>query len=161
MLSGVSAVVNTAERPCRVLAYRESIPVGLAGAYVSLTGPERALQVGFLSDWLGWQQLARGGAGEVPVRGAIVAQAEELVVAAARALAEADGHEFVLGLPLFVEGAVTTGAQNRVQAADIVIGMTRALLVLLAPQAMPAFSLRAGSMPPDAPRARATWELLP
>jgi hypothetical protein len=162
MLSGVGAVANAPERPCRVLAYREAIPAGLAGAYVSLTSNDRALQVGFLSDWLGWRELARDRTEDgAAMRNAIVAQAEEFVVAAARALVEADGHEFVLGLPLFVEGTVAPGAQNRVQAADIVLGTTRALLVLLAPHGMRAFSLRAGSMPPEAPRARASWELLP
>ncbi|HSU41009.1 MAG TPA: hypothetical protein VLJ38_15635, partial [Polyangiaceae bacterium] len=59
--------------------------------------------------------------------------AARLVTLAARALQTSvlDAGALALGLPLFVDGGVVIGKDTVVQAADIVLGHTRALLVLL------------------------------
>ena len=123
------------ELPFRVLAYRESIPAGLAGGYVALTDAARAVQVGLLSEMLGWQALA-GASGLDAVRGRqqVVEAATELVTRLARAFRGrwADGREVTIGLPLFVEGGIVLDGRLEAQAADIVLGSTRALLVVLA-----------------------------
>ena len=129
--SGPEAVL-----PCRVLAYRESIPPGLLGAYIALTSGERSLQVGLLSDILGWQSLTRVTVShETPARDEVVRGACTLVTAAVRALtAELGGEAMSIGMPLFVDGSVLACPDTELQAADIVLGSTRALLVLLAPR---------------------------
>ncbi len=127
--------------PCRVLAYRESIPAGLSGSYVALTGAGQALQVGLLSDVLGWQALSRvSDANDVSGRDAMLEAAGQLVTEAVGVFcaSRADSNQFTLGLPLFVEGSVLVGAATELQAADIVLGSTRALLVVLTPRALSA-----------------------
>ena len=59
--------------------------------------------------------------------------AARLVTLTARALQASvpEAATLTLGLPLFVDGGVVVGADTAAQAADIVLGQTRALLVLL------------------------------
>lgn len=139
LLAGISSLASPGERlSCRVLAYRESIPAGLAGGYVALTNGNRALQIELLSDILGWRSLhGVVEADEERARNAVVEGACDLVTVVARALAGELSCEPTLniGLPLFVDGGVLTGSETDVQAADIVLGSTRALLVLLTPRA--------------------------
>jgi hypothetical protein len=134
---------------CRVLAYRESIPQGLVGGYIALTSSARSLQVGLLSDILGWQSLTRvTESHETPARDEVVRGACALVTAAARALsAELGGDAMSIGLPLFVDGSVLACPETELQAADIVLGSTRALLVLLAPRASEADATNDSSTP--------------
>jgi hypothetical protein len=137
LLTGMTSLSSPEARlPCRVLAYRESIPPGLLGGYVALTGSERSLQVGLLSDILGWQSLTRvTESHETLARDEVVKAACVLVTAAARALsAELGPDALCIGLPLFVDGSVLVCPETELQAADIVLGSTRALLVLLAPR---------------------------
>ena len=131
LLSSMSAL--DAELAFRVLAYRESIPAGLAGSYVALTGAERALEVGILSDMLGWQALASvHEADPLRARQRVVEVSSELVTRLARAFGGRWGERDVrLGLPLFVEGGIVLDGRLDVQAADVVLGSTRALLVVL------------------------------
>jgi len=140
---------------CRVLAYRESIPPGLLGGYIALTSSERALQVGLLSDIIGWQSLTRvTESHEAPARDEVVRGACALVTAAARALsAELRGDPLSIGLPLFVDGSVLACPETELQAADIVLGSTRALLVLLAPR-----SSEAAAKDDSTPRAASVAE---
>lgn len=137
LLTGMTSLSGAETRtPCRVLAYRESIPPGLLGAYIALTSSEHSLQVGLLSDILGWQSLTNvTESHETPARDEVVRAACSLVTAAARGLcAELGGEAMSIGLPLFVDGSVLACPGTELQAADIVLGSTRALLVLLAPR---------------------------
>ena len=87
-----------------------------------------------MSDPLGWQALSEAlheNSG-LSLAG-MVSGAAELVMAAASAFRAGlpDASELTLGLPLFVDGGVVVGNDTEVHAADVVLGSTRALLVLL------------------------------
>jgi hypothetical protein len=135
LLASMTSLCQTLHRfPCRVLAYRESVPPGLSGSFVAVAGAGRSLQVGLLADPLGLQALSdalHDDGASSPV--ALVTGASELATAAARAFrAELpNSEELTLGLPLFVDGGVVVGSDTEVHAADVVLGSTRALLVLL------------------------------
>jgi len=132
LIASITAVGQAARVGCRVLAYRESVPLGSSGAFVALVGEGRAFQIGLLSDPLGWQSLdALAHEGTPELADAHVAS--RLVTLAARALRASvpEAAALTLGLPLFVDGGVVIGKDTVVQAADIVLGHTRALLVLL------------------------------
>jgi hypothetical protein len=132
LLASVASVGEALNRfACRVLAYRESVPSGLSGAFVALVGEKRSLQIGLLSDPLGWQSLDALVRAAGPVADAHVAST--LVNAIARALQTGvpEAAELKLGMPLFVDGGVVVGKDTEIQAADVVLGQTRALLVLL------------------------------
>jgi hypothetical protein len=135
LLASMSSLSQTLHRfPCRVLAYRESVPPGLSGSFVAVAGGGRSLQVGLMSDPMGWRALSEAldesepNSPEAMVHGASV-------LAAATALAFKaelpDCAELTLGMPLFVDGGVVVGNDTEVHAADVVLGSTRALLVLL------------------------------
>ncbi|HEV8547735.1 MAG TPA: hypothetical protein VGQ57_01885 [Polyangiaceae bacterium] len=137
LLTSMTAAAGAAEGlPCRVLAYREAVPPGLVGSYVALTGPGLRLQVGFLSDVLGWQSLGRRADDGLATlsKNVVLETASRFVTSAASALCRgfAPASDVAVGLPLFVEGGVAVGADVEVQAADIVLGSTRALLVVFA-----------------------------
>jgi len=138
LLAGISSLSSPGARlSCRVLAYRESIPPGLSGGYVSLTSERRALQIGLLSDILGWRSLhGVVEPDEARARDEVIEVARDLVTVVAHAFAGEllDEPALSIGLPLFVEGGVLAGPETDVQAADIVLGSTRALLVLLTPR---------------------------
>jgi hypothetical protein len=133
LIASVAAVGQAAGQvACRVLAYRESVPPGLSGAFVALVGEQRSLQIGLLSDPLGWQSLDALVHDDTPgVADAHVAA--RLVTLTARALTASvpEAAALTLGLPLFVDGGVVVGKDTEVQASEIVLGQTRALLVLL------------------------------
>jgi hypothetical protein len=132
LIASVTAVGQAARVACRVLAYRESVPLGSSGAFVALVGENLAFQVGLLSDPLGWQSLDGLVHDDTPeLAGAHVAA--RFVTLAARALKASvpEARGLALGLPLVVDGGVLVGKDTAVQAADIVLGQTRALLVLL------------------------------
>ena len=133
LIASVISVGQAASRAaCRVLAYRESVPSGLSGAFVALVGENRSFQIGLLADPLSWQSLDALLPDAAPgLAGAHVAA--RLVTLTARALQASvpEAATLTLGLPLFVDGGVVVGADTAAQAADIVLGQTRALLVLL------------------------------
>ncbi len=116
----------------RVLAYRESVPPGLSGAFVALAGENRSFKFGLFSDPLGWQSLDAVVRIAEPA-GVEAHVASTLVTSIARTLQASipEAAELALGLPLFVDGGLVVGKDTEVQAADVVLGQTRALLILL------------------------------
>lgn len=134
----VSAVTQLSSRlpsfPCRVLAYRESVPSGLCGSYVSLSGEKTEHIVGLLSHPLGWETLSRSLDTDLPLAEArgLVEGACEMgkIVADAFRSKLADGAVSVVGLPLFAEGMVSSGRRSELHAADVALGGTLVLLVL-------------------------------
>lgn len=133
LLASVARVGESSNRfTSRVLAYRESVPPGLSGAFVALAGENRSFQIGLLSDPLGWQSLDALVRAAEPT-GIDAHVASTLVTWIARTLQASipEASELALGLPLFVDGGVVVGKDTEVQAADVVLGQTRALLLLL------------------------------
>ena len=134
----VSAMTQLSSRlpsfPCRVLAYRESVPSGLCGSYVSLSGERTEHIIGMLSHPLGWETLSRALDHDLPLaesRGLVEGACEiaKIVADAFRArLPEASAS--VVGLPLFAEGMVSSGRRIELQAADVALGGSLVLLVL-------------------------------
>jgi hypothetical protein len=134
----VSAVTQLSSRlpsfSCRVLAYRESVPSGLCGSYVSLSGERNEHIVGLLSNPLGWEALSRSLDHDLPLtqpRGLVEGACEvgKIVVEAFRARLP-DAASSVVGLPLFAEGVVSGGRRANLMAADVALGGNLVLLVL-------------------------------
>lgn len=135
LLAGMTALAEAHQRlPCRVLAYRESIPPGLSGSFVAVAGGGRSFQVGVLCDPLGWHALA-AVLGEQSLRATespVNASADIATFAARGLIAGLPGAGVLsLGMPLFVDGGVAVGTDTETHAADVVLGTTRALVVLL------------------------------
>jgi len=134
----VSAMTQLSSRlpsfPCRVLAYRESVPSGLCGSYVSLSGERTEHIVGLLSHPLGWENLSRALDRDCPLlesRGLVEGACEiGKIVAHAFLACLPDGAASIVGLPLFAEGTVSSGRRIELQAADVVLGDSLVLLVL-------------------------------
>ena len=135
LLTSMAVLCRTLHRfPCRVLAFRESVPPGLSGSFVAVAGAGRSLQIGLLADPMGWQALSQALHEDASTAPQDVAQgASELATAAATAFKQGlpDSADLTLGMPLFVDGGVVVGEDTEIQAADVVLGSTRALLVLL------------------------------
>lgn len=135
LLAGMHALDRPHQRlPCRVLAYRESIPLGLSGSFVAVAGGGRSFQVGVLCDPLGWSALADtlGDRGIGPSESPLNASADVTTFAARGLIVGLPGiGALSLGMPLFVDGGVAVGKETEVHAADVVLGGTRALVVLL------------------------------
>ncbi len=120
--------------PCRVLAYRESVPSGLCGSYVSLSGEKTEHIIGLLSHPLGWETLSRSLDHDVPLaesRGLVEGACEiAKIVADAFRTRSPEASASVVGLPLFAEGMVSSGRRIELQAADVALGGSLVLLVL-------------------------------
>lgn len=120
--------------PCRVLAYREFVPSGLCGSYVSLSGGGAEHIVGILSHPVGWEALGSALDRELPrsERRGIVEGACELtkIVAELFQRRALDGVQTIMGLPLFVDSPVSSGRQIELQAVDVALGNATALVVL-------------------------------
>jgi hypothetical protein len=134
----VNAVTELSSRlpsfPCRVLAYRESVPNGLCGSYVSLSGERTEHIIGLLSHPLGWEALSRSLDHDLPLpeaRGLVEGACEiGKIVADAFRTRLPDTSASVVGLPLFAEGMVSSGRRIELQAADVALGGSLVLLVL-------------------------------
>jgi hypothetical protein len=134
----VSAATQLSSRfpsfPCRVLAYRESVPSGLCGSYVSLSGEKTEHIVGLLSHPLGWETLSRSLDHDLPLaepRGLVEGACEiGKIVADAFRSKLPDAAASIVGIPLFAEGMVSSGRRIELQAADIALGSSLVLLVL-------------------------------
>ena len=120
--------------PCRVLAYRESVPSGLCGSYVSVSGDKTEHIIGLLSHPLGWENLSRSLDSDLPL-----AEARGLVDGACdigKIVADTfrsrlpDGAASLVGLPLFAEGMVSSARRIELTAADVALGGSLVLLVL-------------------------------
>jgi hypothetical protein len=135
LLASMTSLSQTLRRfPCRVLAFRESVPPGLSGSFVAVSGVGRSLQVGLMSDPMGWQALNQALHADAPhAPDTLVNGASALATAAAYAFKQElpDGDQLTLGMPLYVDGSITVSDDTEVQAADVVLGSTRALLVLI------------------------------
>lgn len=120
--------------PSRVLAYRESVPPGLCGTYVSLSGGETEHIIGLLSHPLGWESLSRALDNDLPQalpRGLVEGACEVgRIVADGFKSGLREPSEYTLGLPLFVEGMVSSSRLIDLSAADIALGNSVVLLVL-------------------------------
>jgi hypothetical protein len=144
----VSAMTQLSSRlpsfPCRVLAYRESVPSGLCGSYVSLSGERTEHIVGLLSHPLGWEALSCALDHDSPLpepRGLVEGACEiGKIVAEAFRSSLPDAAGAIVGLPLFAEGMVSSGRRIELQAADVALGGSLVLLVLFSrsQQARPA-----------------------
>ena len=149
----VSAVTQLSSQlssfPCRVLAYRESVPTGLCGSYVSLSGERAEHIVGLLSHPLGWEALSKALDHDAPrpePRGLVEGACEltKIVADAFRRKLPGGG---VVGLPLFADGMVSSGRHVELTAADIALGSSLVLLVLFTRSALDVSVLR-GSLRP-------------
>jgi hypothetical protein len=126
--------------PCRMLAYRESVPTGMSGVYVSLSGAHVEHVVGLLAPAASWQALTRALDHDQPRR-----EPRSLVECAceiSRALADAfrrtsSEADCVMGLPLFAEGMVSGGRKLTRLVIDVVLGESAALLVLFSRRTEP------------------------
>lgn len=131
--------------PCRALAYRDSLPGGLIGAYVPIAGGGESFHVGVLSDVCSCDLLAGTLARvheptERGVKAPLSALAREL---GRRFLDHVDpDHQLVLRSTIFVDGFSRHLRAGRVQAVEVVLGNIRATLVLTGPD-----SLRASEWP--------------
>jgi len=122
--------------PCRVLAYRETVPTGLLGAYLSVGSKARQFQLGLLTDDCGCCQLghllAIGPRAATEAAGCRREVLGTLLLRLASAFAaRVDSEGLLLGPVLFVEGAVHASPSLTIRAADVAFGCTRALLVLM------------------------------
>jgi hypothetical protein len=151
----VSAVTELSSRlpsfPCRVLAYRESVPSGLCGSYVSLSGEKGEHIIGLLSHPLGWEALSRSLDNDLPLsesRGLVEGACEVgKIVADAFRSRLPDPSASVIGLPLFAEGMVSSGRRIELQAADVALGGSLVLLVLFSRSRDARSALRSSGSP--------------
>lgn len=132
--------------PCRVLAYRESVPTGLCGSFVSVAGAATEHIVGLLSHPLGWESLARALDHDAPrpdARG-LVEGACELTHIVADAFRRQLPHGVMatVGVPLFADGLVSSCRGVEIHAADLALGGSLVLLVMFSRAAVEARSSR-------------------
>jgi hypothetical protein len=120
--------------PCRVLAYRESVPSGLCGSFVSVGGATTEHIVGLLSHPLGWETLARALDHDLPradARGLVEGACElSRIVADGLRRQWADGERASVGVPLFADGMVSSCRYVDVHAAELALGGSLVLVVL-------------------------------
>lgn len=126
--------------PCRVLAYRDSLPPGLMGAYVTLLGPCDSLHVAILGDEVSCVALARRMACGMEQPGELDSvSVRTRVCDIARYLAMTSGQNMgvthlAVGDPVFVDGVAWRTHDAGLRAAEVVLGGTRATLVVVARQ---------------------------
>lgn len=121
---------------CRVLAYRDTLPLGLVGSFVPVLGRDSSIHVGILSDacscdilaWLIDSEVTRS---DFATRSAISALAQRL----ARGISRASG-ALTVGNAVFVDGIARRTRTDCVRAVEVVFGTTRATLVVTGPEAL-------------------------
>jgi hypothetical protein len=120
--------------PCRVLAYRESLPSGLCGSYVSVSSESAEHIVGLLSNPLGWESLGRALDRDLPgpePRGLVEGACELTRIVAHTFRRQLRGcAASAIGVPLFTDGMVSSSRYVELQAADVALGDCLVLLVL-------------------------------
>jgi hypothetical protein len=122
--------------PCRVLAYRDSLPPGLVGAYVTLLAGCDSLHIAVLADETGCVALARrmdciGVLDAVSVRTRICDIARHLGMKSGQ---NAGSVHLAVSEPVFVDGVAWRTHDASLRAAEVVLGGTRATLVVVARQ---------------------------
>jgi hypothetical protein len=124
---------------CRVLAFRDALPRGLVGAYAPVLSGDDVVYVGILSDVCGCEALTRmfrhsASLSESAMRMALPDLVREL---ANGLLARVDPRAcLTVGPPVFVDGVARRARNSRVRAAEVLLGVTRATLVLLGSDAL-------------------------
>jgi hypothetical protein len=120
--------------PCRVLAYRESVPSGLCGSFVSISGATTEHIVGMLSHPLGWESLVRALDHDSPrpeARGLVEGACELSRIVGDKFRKELpQGDRATVGVPLFADGLVSSCRFVDVHAAELALGGSLVLLVL-------------------------------
>lgn len=126
--------------PCRVLAYRESMPSGLCGSYVSISGASGEHIVGLLAHPLSWESLGRALDRDLPAaepRGLVQGACDLARVVAHTFRGQlSGGTAWAVGVPLFTDGMVSSARPVDLQAADIALGGCLVLLVLFSRTAL-------------------------
>jgi hypothetical protein len=127
--------------PCRVLAYRDSLPPGLSGAYVALIGGIDSVYLGVLSDPTSAVSIARRltvdaeGLDELKVRSAMCRVTRKLAHGLKRRIRST--RSVTVTEPVFVSGIVQPSGEHALRAAEVVLGVVRATLVVVARSGAP------------------------
>jgi hypothetical protein len=124
---------------CRVLAFRDSLPPGLVGAYVPVLGSDHAIHVGLLSDVCSCDELARMRETAQTLSGLDTRTAlSELTHALAARLAYRANPQgrLAVGPAVFVDGIARRTRSVGVRAAEVAFADTRATLVLVGSEAL-------------------------
>jgi hypothetical protein len=123
----------------RVLAYRDSLPEGLGGAYVTLLGDRGALQVIVLADTSSRVDLARRffelndrrDLDPLEIRTGVCDLAATLAHGLRRRLSNPE--KLLSSPPVFVDGIALATRDQDLRAAEVVLGSVRVTLALMAP----------------------------
>lgn len=122
--------------PCRVLAYRDSLPAGLGGAYAPLVGGGNSAYIGVLADRSSALRIARRltldseELDELKVRAAMCRVARRLAHGLKRRLRSTQ--PVAVTEPVFVSGIIQPSGDHDLRAAEVVLGTVRATLVIVA-----------------------------
>jgi hypothetical protein len=126
---------------CEIRTQGSLVPEGLIGAYLPLGTNEQPMQVGFLSNPVGCQRLAKAllgmGAEEEDLTPADLSDAiSELanVVAGGIKRRVPGGVEIKLGLPLFVNGSVQPNEHLVIMTAELQLGLVQAWILFATPR---------------------------
>jgi hypothetical protein len=125
--------------PYRALAYRDSLPPGLVGAYVPITGVATGFHVGVLADVCSCDRLtcALNRAHEPSQPGVRAALSELALELALGVLQRVDpALRLALGSPLFVDGLLRRTRRVRLRAAEVAFDSIDATLVLVSLEAL-------------------------
>lgn len=121
--------------PCRVLAYRDSLPAGLSGAYAPLVGAgNNSVYLGLLADRTNAARIARHvtsnpeGLGELQVREIMCRVARKLAHGLKRRLRSSQA--VTVTEPVFISGVIQP-SDHELRAAEVVLGTVRATLVIV------------------------------
>jgi hypothetical protein len=141
LVAAASALCESVPRlaECRVLAYRDSLPPGLIGAYVPVIGRDSAIHVGILSDAcscdaLAWLLDDSAAHSALETRSAL----SELTQRLALGLSPRTGTDapLVVGAPVFIDGVARRTRGACVRAVEVAFGVTRATLVVIGSEAL-------------------------
>lgn len=142
LIEATTSLVSIGPRllPCRVLAYRDALVPGAKGAYVTLLGAWDSLHIGILADDASCIALARrmsltGELDSVSVRTRICDIARQLGLALGQMMGDphlAHLPELAVSEPVFVDGIAYRTHDACLRAAEVVLGGTRATLVVVA-----------------------------
>jgi hypothetical protein len=140
--------------PYRTLAYRDSLPPGLVGAYVPITGVATGFHIGVLADVCSCDRLtcALNRAHE-PIQPGVRAALSELALELALGVSQRVDPALRLapGAPLFVDGLVRRTRRVRLRAAEVAFGSIDATLALVSLEALRETDWPGRNEPPSRP----------